>query len=86
MYYRRYFHDLLPRPSSSSTHTAQTISCVMLVCEIDELSIAIYHKHCVVQQSTFANCKSNMPRASLTHQIVNAVVGGGRRGVLIRSH
>ena len=66
--------------------TTEYVCCVMLVCEIDELSTAIYHKHGIVQQSTFANCKSNMPRASLAHQIVIAAVGGGRRGVLIRSH
>ena len=66
--------------------TTECVCCVMLVCEIDELSTAIYPKHGVVQQSTFASCKSNMPRASLTHQIVNAAaMGGGRRGVLIRS-
>ena len=64
--------------------TKDCVCCVILVCEIDEFSTAIDHRHSVVQQSMFAHCKSNMPRASLTDQIAEAAVGSGRRGVISR--
>ena len=53
----------------------ECVCCVILVCEIDEVSTAIDYRHSVV--NTFAHRKSNMPRASLNDQIVEAAVGGG---------
>ena len=60
--------------------TKECVCCVILFCEIDEVSTTIDYRHSVVQQNTFAHCKSNRPRASLTDQIVEAAVEGSAAG------